>query len=140
MKSMPRYLVHLALGTGSGSFSHSVARTIGRSGHLHSFEFHELRAAKARFVRTVDRFKNLTTNSRLSKEFAENGIADIVSLTHQNVCKDGFSLEDTVDAGVFINANGLQHSSLRFSAISLQSSLICQHPGRQFTMPKEPYE
>jgi tRNA (adenine57-N1/adenine58-N1)-methyltransferase catalytic subunit len=35
-------------GTGSGSFSHSVARTIGSSGRLHSFEFHEERVTKAR--------------------------------------------------------------------------------------------
>lgn len=35
-------------GTGSGSFSHSVARTVGPSGHLYSFEFHQPRADKAR--------------------------------------------------------------------------------------------
>ena len=39
-------IIHV--GTGSGSFSHSVARTIGDSGHLYSFEFHESRANKAR--------------------------------------------------------------------------------------------
>ena len=38
-------------GTGSGSFSHSVARTIGPSGHLYSYEFHEPRADKARCAR-----------------------------------------------------------------------------------------
>lgn len=36
------------VGTGSGSFTHSVARTIGPSGTLHSYEFHEERASKAR--------------------------------------------------------------------------------------------
>jgi tRNA A58 N-methylase Trm61 len=41
-------LSNARLGTGSGSFSHSVARTIGPSGRLFSFEFHEERAAKAR--------------------------------------------------------------------------------------------
>ena len=35
-------------GTGSGSFSHSVARTVSSSGHLWSYEFHELRASNAR--------------------------------------------------------------------------------------------
>ena len=35
-------------GTGSGSFSHSVARTLGPAGHLWSYEFHETRANKAR--------------------------------------------------------------------------------------------
>jgi hypothetical protein len=28
-------------------------------------------------------------------------MADIVTLTHRNVCKDGFTVEDTVDAGMF---------------------------------------
>lgn len=37
-------------GTGSASFSHSVARTIGSAGKLHSFEFHQERAAKAKLV------------------------------------------------------------------------------------------
>lgn len=37
-------------GTGSASFSHSVARTIGSTGKLHSFEFHQERAAKAKLV------------------------------------------------------------------------------------------
>lgn len=35
-------------GTGSGSFSHSVARAIAPHGRLHSFEFHETRAGKAK--------------------------------------------------------------------------------------------
>ena len=35
-------------GTGSGSFSHSVARTVGKRGKLYSYEFHEARAEKAR--------------------------------------------------------------------------------------------
>ncbi|KAJ7133636.1 tRNA methyltransferase complex subunit Cpd1, partial [Mycena epipterygia] len=71
-------------GTGSGSFSHSVARSIGSSGHLWSYEFHEARAKKARF------------------EFAQHGMSDIVTLTHQNVCKDGFNLTDTADS-VFLD-------------------------------------
>ncbi|OJA20195.1 hypothetical protein AZE42_04619 [Rhizopogon vesiculosus] len=70
-------------GTGSGSFSHSIARTIGSAGHLWSYEFHEARANKAR------------------EEFSLHGMADIVTLTHRNVCKDGFTVEDTVDAGMF---------------------------------------
>ncbi|KAJ7439238.1 tRNA methyltransferase complex GCD14 subunit [Mycena latifolia] len=70
-------------GTGSGSFSHSVARSIGPSGHLWSYEFHEARAKKAR------------------SEFAQHGMSDIVTLTHQNVCKDGFNLTDAADSGKF---------------------------------------
>ncbi|KAF7364834.1 tRNA (adenine(58)-N(1))-methyltransferase catalytic subunit TRM61 [Mycena venus] len=71
-------------GTGSGSFSHSVARSIGPSGHLWSYEFHEARAKKAR------------------EEFAQHGMSDIVTLTHQNVCKDGFNLTDAADS-VFLD-------------------------------------
>ncbi|KAN0074607.1 tRNA methyltransferase complex GCD14 subunit domain containing protein [Tylopilus felleus] len=71
-------------GTGSGSFSHSVARTIGTSGHLYSYEFHEARADKAR------------------EEFIRHGMEDIVTLTHRNVCKDGFTVENLVDS-VFLD-------------------------------------
>ncbi|OCH87724.1 tRNA methyltransferase complex GCD14 subunit [Obba rivulosa] len=71
-------------GTGSGSFSHSVARTIGPSGHLWSYEFHEARANKAR------------------EEFVRHGMDNVVTLTHRNVCKDGFTVEGTVDA-VFLD-------------------------------------
>ncbi|KAJ6582796.1 tRNA methyltransferase complex GCD14 subunit-domain-containing protein [Mycena sp. CBHHK59/15] len=71
-------------GTGSGSFSHSIARSIGPSGHLWSYEFHEARAKKARL------------------EFAQHGMLDVVTLTHQNVCKDGFNLMDAADS-VFLD-------------------------------------
>jgi hypothetical protein len=36
------------IGTGSGSFSHSALRTIGKHGHLFSFEFHQGREIAAR--------------------------------------------------------------------------------------------
>ncbi|KIJ64618.1 hypothetical protein HYDPIDRAFT_132672 [Hydnomerulius pinastri MD-312] len=71
-------------GTGSGSFSHSVARTIGSTGHLYSYEFHEARADKAR------------------EEFTRHGMGDIVTLTHRNVCKDGFTVDNSVDS-VFLD-------------------------------------
>ncbi|KAF5360559.1 hypothetical protein D9756_005055 [Leucocoprinus leucothites] len=71
-------------GTGSGSFTHSVARTIGESGHLWSYEFHEARANKAR------------------EEFTRHGMTNIVTLTHRNVCKEGFTVENTVDS-VFLD-------------------------------------
>ncbi|KAF7298686.1 tRNA (adenine(58)-N(1))-methyltransferase catalytic subunit TRM61 [Mycena indigotica] len=72
------------VGTGSGSFSHSVARTIGPSGRLWSYEFHEARAKKA------------------SDEFSRHGLAEIITLTHQNVCKDGFNVTDEADS-VFLD-------------------------------------
>ncbi|KAG9308863.1 tRNA methyltransferase complex subunit Cpd1 [Chiua virens] len=77
-------------GTGSGSFSHSIARTIGTSGHVYSYEFHETRAAKARHFAVF------------REEFVRHGMEDIVTLTHRNVCKDGFTVENLVDS-VFLD-------------------------------------
>ena len=37
-------------GTGSGSFTHSIARTVGSMGHVYTYEFHEARAKKAAWV------------------------------------------------------------------------------------------
>jgi len=71
-------------GTGSGSFSHSLARTIGGSGQLFSFEFHEPRCDAAR------------------EEFEAHGLSDIIKLEHRNVCKDGFGDVQGVDA-VFLD-------------------------------------
>lgn len=69
------------VGTGSGSFSHSIARTIAPTGHLFSFEYHEERVKIAQ------------------QEFTDHGISDLITLTHRDVCKDGFGLTDTVNAG-----------------------------------------
>ncbi|KAI0278262.1 tRNA methyltransferase complex GCD14 subunit-domain-containing protein [Russula aff. rugulosa BPL654] len=71
-------------GTGSASFTHSIARTVGATGHVFSYEFHEARATKA------------------AEEFARHGISDIVTLTHRNVCKNGFTVTDTADS-VFLD-------------------------------------
>ncbi|MBW0517086.1 hypothetical protein O181_056801 [Austropuccinia psidii MF-1] len=66
----------LEAGTGSGSFSHSIARTIGPHGKLLSFEFHEERYHKA------------------ITEFEAHGLLSTVggpiSLAHRNVIRDGF--------------------------------------------------
>ncbi|GAA5964567.1 hypothetical protein JCM21900_001900 [Sporobolomyces salmonicolor] len=71
-------------GTGSGSFSHSLVRTVGKTGKVHSFEYHEERFGKAR------------------DEFALHKLDDIITIKHQNVYKDGFELEGSVDA-VFLD-------------------------------------
>ncbi|KAG8953866.1 tRNA (adenine-N(1)-)-methyltransferase catalytic subunit trm61 [Tulasnella sp. 424] len=76
--------VVIEAGTGSGSFSHSVSRTIGKSGRLHSFEFHETRCQAAQ------------------EEFAQHGMSEYVTVSHRNVCKEGFGLENAVDA-VFLD-------------------------------------
>ncbi|XP_078675505.1 tRNA (adenine(58)-N(1))-methyltransferase catalytic subunit TRMT61A-like [Branchiostoma floridae x Branchiostoma belcheri] len=71
-------------GTGSGSVSHAVIRTIAPTGHLYTFEFHQQRAEKAR------------------EEFADHGLSNLVTVTHRNVCTDGFGLSDVADA-VFLD-------------------------------------
>ena len=71
-------------GTGSGSLSHAFARTIAPSGHLHTFDFHEERADKAR------------------KEFQEHGLDKNVTVRHRDVCAGGFELENVADA-VFLD-------------------------------------
>ncbi|KAI9033279.1 tRNA methyltransferase complex GCD14 subunit-domain-containing protein [Hyaloraphidium curvatum] len=71
-------------GTGSGSFSHSVARTVGNTGRLFTFEYHEERA-------------NLVRH-----EFAEHGLSETVSVECRDVCRDGFGLQDVADA-VFLD-------------------------------------
>ena len=48
--SLSLHVLTRCAGTGSASFSHSVARTIGSAGKLHSFEFHQERAAIAKLV------------------------------------------------------------------------------------------
>jgi len=71
-------------GTGSGSLSHSMARTIAPSGHLHTFDFHQERAEKAR------------------QEFSEHGIGDIITVKHRDVCAHGFDIDGIADA-VFLD-------------------------------------
>ncbi|GFR99535.1 tRNA (Adenine(58)-N(1))-methyltransferase catalytic subunit TRMT61A [Elysia marginata] len=71
-------------GTGSGSLSHAILRTIAPTGHLHTFEFHKERSEKAR------------------QEFHQHGHAECVTVTHRDVCGDGFQLDHIVDA-VFLD-------------------------------------
>lgn len=69
-------------GTGSASFSHSLARTVSTNGKLFTYEFHEPRYLEAR------------------KEFEEHGLLDnpVIS-NHRDVCKNGFEIESlTIDA------------------------------------------
>lgn len=71
-------------GTGSASLSHALIRSIYPHGHLHTFEFHLVRSQTAR------------------KEFDEHGLKDYVTVHHQDVCNDGFGLENVADA-VFLD-------------------------------------
>jgi tRNA (adenine57-N1/adenine58-N1)-methyltransferase catalytic subunit len=74
----------LECGTGSGSFSHSICRTIAPTGHLYSFEYHAERFEKAKV------------------EFKEHGLDHVVTVAHRDVCKDGFDLTEKVTA-VFLD-------------------------------------
>lgn len=71
-------------GTGSGSLSHAIARTVAPHGHLHTFDFHEERVAKAR------------------EEFEAHGLKEVVTAGHRDVCGAGFGLEGAADA-VFLD-------------------------------------
>lgn len=71
-------------GTGSGSMSHCLIRTIAPSGHLHTFEFHSERAETAR------------------KEFESHKVGHLVTVRCCDVCKEGFGLTQVADA-VFLD-------------------------------------
>ena len=59
-------------GTGSGALSHCILRNIAPHGHLHTYEFHQERADKAR------------------AEFVHNKVDHMVTVHHRDVCgKDG---------------------------------------------------
>ena len=58
-------------GTGSGSLSHSIVRTIAPTGHLYTFDFHKERSQIAQ------------------AEFEHHGFGHLVTATHRDVCSDG---------------------------------------------------
>ncbi len=74
-------------GTGSGSLSHALARVIGTSGRLFTFEFNEVRAQKA------------------IAEFELHRLSDFVTCRHADVCADEWNYEGieprSIDAVVF---------------------------------------
>ena len=73
------------------------------------------------------------SNYQCREEFARHGMNDIVTLTHRNVCKDGFTVSDTVDSG-----NPLLLHPSTFSRTFPQCSLISPRPGKPSNMPKKP--
>ena len=88
----------LECGTGSGSMSHAIARTIAPSGHLFTFEFHQQRAEIAKSVVGLLSFSG-DSLSLCRKEFASHGLTDVVTLELRDVCRDGFGREAVADAG-----------------------------------------
>jgi len=71
-------------GTGSGSLSHSIARTIAPTGHLYTFDFHQERVDRA------------------GVEFTEHGLGELVTGRHRDVCAEGFDMVGKADA-VFLD-------------------------------------
>lgn len=67
-------------GTGSGSLSHAVLRTIAPKGHLYTFDFHEARVETAR------------------SEFAAHGFGDMVTSQCRDVIESGYGLGRKCDA------------------------------------------
>lgn len=67
--------VMLESGTGSGSLTHSLARAVAPSGHVHTFDFHEQRALAAK------------------QEFERNGIGHLVTVTMRDIQGQGFPEE-----------------------------------------------
>lgn len=75
-------------GTGSASFTHSFARTLGEDGRLFTFEFHEPRYIEAR------------------KELEEHGLLlNNCIITHRDVCHDGFDIANLPEK--FMKKGGL---------------------------------
>ncbi|KAL3161774.1 hypothetical protein ABBQ38_008868 [Trebouxia sp. C0009 RCD-2024] len=84
----PRAQARLFLesGTGSGSLTHSLARAVAPTGHVHTFEFHQPRAEAA------------------DKEFKEHGMGDVITTQQRNIEELGFpeELHGAAD-GVFLD-------------------------------------
>lgn len=72
-------------GTGSGSLTTSLARAVAPHGHVHSFEF------------------NLDRVNKAKEDFNNNGLTDVITVRHRNVCSNGFPFfPEGVDA-VFLD-------------------------------------
>lgn len=67
--------VVIEAGTGSGSLSHAFIRAVKPHGHLHTFDFHEVRCSVAR------------------DEFENHGLNEYVTVRHRDVCRSGFTEE-----------------------------------------------
>nr|XP_046269608.1 tRNA (adenine(58)-N(1))-methyltransferase catalytic subunit TRMT61A [Scatophagus argus]XP_046269609.1 tRNA (adenine(58)-N(1))-methyltransferase catalytic subunit TRMT61A [Scatophagus argus] len=94
-------------GTGSGSLSHAILRTIAPTGHLHTVEFHQQRAEK------------------VVEEFREHRVDHLVTVRNQDVCKDGFGVAGVADA-VFLDIpcpwEAVRHAK---AAMKKQGGRVC---------------
>ncbi|KAF5403056.1 tRNA methyltransferase [Paragonimus heterotremus] len=76
-------------GTGSGSLTHFLAQAVWPTGHVHTFEFHAGRVECARV------------------EFQAHSLTSIVSVTHRDVCSEGFPQLGEQDNPTGVNAVSL---------------------------------
>ena len=83
IKTVENWFYHFVfVGTGSGSLSHSLIRTIRPHGRLYTYDFHQQRVDVAR------------------EEFQQHGLKEFVEVGHRDVCLEGFSdeLDNKADA------------------------------------------
>lgn len=73
-------------GTGSGSMTVALSYSVGRNGHVYTFEYNEARAEAAK-----SEFKDLQLNN--------------ITVTHRDVVKNGFSLMNNDNEGVHRDFN-----------------------------------
>ena len=78
-------------GTGSGSLSTSIIRTIFPSGHLFTYEFNAVRAEKAR-------------NDFNKLGFTES---NLVTVTHRDVLSNGFLLNNELDGTTLVGESSV---------------------------------
>ncbi|XP_018016330.1 tRNA (adenine(58)-N(1))-methyltransferase catalytic subunit TRMT61A [Hyalella azteca] len=94
-------------GTGSGSLSHAILRTVGPTGHLHTADFHEQRWLAA------------------ADEFKRHGLNDRVTTYWRDVCTLGWPVTEVADA-VFLDLPrpwlALPHA---VNAVKLNGGRIC---------------
>jgi len=78
-------------GTGSGSLSTSIIRTIFPTGHLFTYEFNAVRAEKAR------------------DDFAKLGFmeSNLVTVTHRDVLSNGFLLNNELDGTTLVGESSV---------------------------------
>lgn len=94
-------------GTGSGSLSHAIIRTVAPTGHLYTVEFHQQRAEKA------------------MEEFRQHKVDHLVTVKNQDVCKNGFGVSHVADA-VFLDIpspwEAIGHAK---EALKLEGGRVC---------------